>query len=33
MHMSMQIRPRWGAGPWSVTTDIRLDRPRKNPSA
>ena len=33
MDISMQIRPRWGAGPASVTTDIRLESPRKNPSA
>ena len=31
--LSMQIRPRWGAGPSSVTKLHRLDRQRMNPSA
>ena len=33
MHISMQIRPRSGAGPSAVCTAMRLERPRKKPSA
>ena len=33
MDISMQIRPRWGAGPLAVIRLHRPDRHRKNPSA